>query len=93
VAHQLRIFQGLQEPDFELTPDVADAKARECYPEIDMLDEMIQGELFFMGRVSARDFKKVAQIKEAKCRDWIKLHNRHTRTAERDANNALRYMK
>lgn len=93
VAHQLRVFQGWQEPDLELTPEVVDAKARERYPEIDMLDEMIQDELFFKGRVSTRDVKKVARIKEAMHRDWIKLHNRQMRAAARDANNATRYLK
>ena len=93
VAHQLKIFQGWQEPELELTPEVVDAKARERYPEIDMLDEMIQDELFFTGRVSARDVKKVARIKEAMYRDWTKLHNRQNRAAVRDANNATRYVK
>lgn len=93
VAHQLRVFQGWQEPGLELTPEVVDAKARERYPEIDMLDEMIQDELFFKGRVSARDVKKVARIKEAMYRDWIKLHNRQMRAAVRDVNNATRYLK
>jgi hypothetical protein len=86
VAHQLRIFQGWQELGLELTPEVVDAKARERCPEIDMLDGMIQDELFFTGRVSARDVKKVARIKGAMYRDWIKLHNRQMRAAVRDAN-------
>lgn len=93
VAYQLRIFQGWQEPDLELTPEVVDAKARERCPEIDMLDEMIRDELFFTGRVSARDVKKVARIKEAMYRDWMRLHNRQMRSAVRDANNATRYLK
>nr|WP_315261343.1 hypothetical protein [uncultured Limnohabitans sp.] len=93
VAHQLRVFQGWQEPGLELTPEVVDAKARERYPEIDMLDEMIQDELFITGRVSAKDVKKVARIKEAMCRDWIKLHNRQMRAVVRDANSATRYLK
>jgi hypothetical protein len=93
VAHQLRVFQGWQEPDLELTPAVVDAKARERYPEIDMLDEMIQDELFFSGRVSGRDVKKVARIKETMYRDWIKLHNRQMRAVVRDADNATRYLK
>jgi hypothetical protein len=93
LAHQLKIFQGWQEPGLELTPAVVDAKARERFPEIDMLDEMIQDELFFKGRVSTKDVKKVARIKEGMCRDWTKLHNRQMRTAARDANNATRYLK
>lgn len=60
---------------------------------IHMLDEMIQDELFFTGRVSARDVKKVASIKGAMYRDWTKLHNSQTRAAVKDANNAMRYLK
>jgi hypothetical protein len=32
VAHQLKIFQGWQEPELELTREVVDAKARKRYP-------------------------------------------------------------
>ncbi len=92
-AHQLTIYKKWQEPEVELTPEVVDEKARERYPEIEMLDEMIQDELFFTGKVSARDVKKVARIKEAMYRDWIKLHNRQQRNAVRDAKNAVRYYK
>lgn len=92
-AHQLTLFKKWQEPEVELTPEVVDEKARERYPEIDMLDEMIQDELFFTGKVSARDVKKVARIKEAMHRDWIKLHNRQQRAGVRDAKNAVRYYK
>ena len=83
-AHQLAIFKKWQEPEVELTPEVVDKKARERYPEIDMLDEMIKDELFFNGKVSAREIKKVARIKEAMYRDRIKLHNRQQRAGVRD---------
>ena len=92
-AHQLSLFKKWQEPEVELTPEVVDKKAREQYPEIDMLDEMIKDELFFTGKVSVRDVKKVARIKEAMYRDWIKLHNHQQRAGVRDAKTAVRYYK
>ena len=92
-AHQLTIYKKWQEPEVELTPEVVDEKARERYPEIDMLDEMIQDELFFTGKVSAKDVQKVARIKDAMYRDWIKLHNQQQRAGVRDAKNAVRYYK
>ena len=92
-AHQLAIFKKWQEPEVELTPEVVDEKARERFPEIDMLDEMIQDELFFRGKVSARDLKKVASAKEGLYREWIKEHDNQRRDSQRDAKNSVRYLK
>jgi hypothetical protein len=58
-----------------------------------MLDEMIEDELYSKGSVLPKDVKKVARIKEAMYRDWIKLHNIQTRATIRDTNNATRYLK
>ncbi len=59
----MAISKGWQEPEVELTPKEVGAKARERFSGIDMIDEVIRDELFFRGKASARDLKKVASVK------------------------------